>query len=154
MLKIANRTIGESVTAKATAQAVVSNSNEPQNAVTSHEYYRDKFEHVQKNKEARDEKSAALFGTIFGGPLIGTRVGEPIVDKTDQKKSDLRDMIEKSSEEIKKLEAELAEVYDSSFVSTSNWFIGRDAGEQEESNVNQVTARKTTRSSTGSDDND
>jgi hypothetical protein len=156
MLKIANRIVGESITAKAIDQEAVSISNTAQTAITSREYYRDKFEEVQKNKEARDEKSGgSLFGTIFHGPLVGTRVGEPIADKTDDKKNELRDMISKASEEIKKLEADLANVYDSSFVATGDWFSGRDKGAefQGESNVNQVTARKrTTRSSSGSDD--
>jgi hypothetical protein len=150
MLKIANRIVGESVTVKATDHEAV--SKQPQTGVTSREYYRDKFEEVQKNKEARQEKGTdSLIGTIFLGPLIGTRVGEPIADKTDQKKNEMRDMIEKTSEEIQKVEAELADVYDSSFIATGDFFSGRDRG-QGESNVNHVTARKTTRSSTGSDD--
>jgi hypothetical protein len=124
------------------------------------ESYRQKLEQVEKNKEARDESnSASLFGSIFLGPLVGTVVGGPIAGKSDHetKKDDLRSMIEKENEEIKKLEAELAEVYDSNFVATANWFSGRDEGVefQGESNVNQTTARKlTAKTSFSSDDDD
>jgi hypothetical protein len=155
MLKISNRVTGESVRAKATDVEAV--SNQPQTAVsnklTSREFYRDKFE-VQKNKEAREEKSAASsLGTILFGPLIGTRVGEPVVNKTDQNKNDLRDMIEKQSEEIKKLEAELAEMYDSNFVTTSDLFSGYDEAAGE-SNVNRATAEKPKRKTSFDPDND
>ncbi len=73
-------------------------------------------------------------------------MGSPIAGKSDHenKKDDLRSMIEKENEEIKKLQAELNEVYDSSFVATANWFSGRDEGAefQGESSVNQATAKK------------
>jgi hypothetical protein len=151
MVKIANRIIGESATGKVTGQDAV--SNPPQGAtkiasskLTAQEFYKDKFEQVQKNKEAREEKSSwTFFGALFLGPLVGTSIGGPIADKTEDKnkKNDLRDMIEKGREQIKKLEAELAEVYDSSFVATGDWFSGRDKG-AESTNVNHVTAKKQT----------
>ncbi len=126
--------------------------------LTTQESYGQQLEQVQKNKEAREVNgNSSLFGTIFRGPLIGTVVGSPIADKADHenKKDDLRRMIEKESEEIKKLEAELAEVYDSNFVATTNWFVGGDQGAefQGESNVNQTTATELkAKSSFGSDD--
>jgi len=125
--------------------------------LTAQESYGHQLQQIEKNKEAREEKSSASFGTIFLGPLIGTVVGRPIADKADHKnkKDDLRSMIEKASEEIKKLEEELAEVYDSNFVATSNWLFGRDEGaeSQGDSNVNQTTATKLkAKRSFGSDD--
>jgi hypothetical protein len=128
--------------------------------LTSQESYGHQLEQIKKNKEARDEKSSfSSLGSIFLGPLVGTAVGSPIAGKSDHenKKNDLRSMIETASEEVKKLQAELDEVYDSSFVATGNWFSGRDEGVefQGESNVNQSTARKlTTKTSFGSDDDD
>ncbi len=109
--------------------------------------YQHQVEQVEKNKEAKEEKSSfTISGSIFLGPLVGTALGGPIAGKSDHenKKDDLRSMIEKESEEIKKLQAELNEVYDSSFVATANWFSGRDEGAefQGESNVNQATAKK------------
>lgn len=109
--------------------------------------YRHLREKIEQDKEAREEKgNGSLFGSIFGGLLVGTSVGGDIAGKSDleKKKNDLRDMIEKESEEIKKLQAELDEVYDSNFVATANWLSGRDEGTeiQGDSNVNQATARK------------
>lgn len=128
--------------------------------LTSQESYSHQLEEIKKNKEARDEKSSgSFFGSIFLGPLVGTVVGNPIAGKSDHenKKDDLRSMIETASEEIKKLQAGLNEVYDSSFVSTGNSFSGRDEGVevQGESKINQATARKlSTKTSFGSDDDD
>lgn len=114
--------------------------------LTSQESYGHQLEQIEKNKEAREEKSGfSFFGSIFLGPLVGTVVGGSIADKPDhEKKNDLRSMIENANEEIKKLQAELDEVYDSNFVATANWLSGRDEGTeiQGESNVNQATARK------------
>jgi hypothetical protein len=80
--------------------------------------------------------------------LVGTFVGENVAGKSDleNKKNDLRSMMETASEEIKKLQSELDEVYDSNFVSTGNWFSGRDKDVefQGESNFNPTTAKKQT----------
>jgi hypothetical protein len=115
--------------------------------LTSQESYGHQLEQIEKNKEAREEKNSfSLFGSIFLGPLVGTVVGGPIAGKSDHenKKDDLRSMIEKENEEIKKLQTELDEVYDSNFVATANWLDGRDEGAelQGESNLNQTTAKK------------
>ena len=116
--------------------------------LTSQESYGHQLEQIEKNKEARDEKSGfSSIGSIFLGPLVGTALGSPIAGKSidhENKKDDLRSLIEKENEEIKKLQAELDEVYDSNFVATANWLSGRDEGAeiQGESNVNQTTAKK------------
>jgi hypothetical protein len=78
---------------------------------------------IEREKEAKEENHpATLWGTIFDGPIIGSAIGNGIdtnVSDTEANKSPLRDLVGASAEEMKKLQEQMKEVYDNSFVETA-----------------------------------
>ena len=100
-------------------------------------------EEANKAKEAREENgNGSLFGTIFGGPLIGTFIGDAIGSNTETKKNDLRKQIEAMQKEVGKLEEELAEIQDNSFIETfGDWLTGSDGGESDIVAATKVTPK-------------
>ncbi len=101
--------------------------------LTAQQNYDQKKEQVEKNREAReDSNTGSILGTIFGGPLVGTFIGNATDEKssrTEIKQSDVRKLTEAMQNEAKKLEKDLAEVYDNAFIETvGGWLTGSDSG--------------------------
>ena len=95
---------------------------------------------ANKEKEAREENiNGSLFGTIIDGLLIGTFIGDAIGSNTETKQNDLRKHIEATQKEVEKLEEEVAEAQDNSFLETfGDWLTGSDGG------VSDIVATKLT----------
>ncbi len=110
--------------------------------------YEHAMEKVKQNKEAREEsQTGSLFGTIFGGPIVGTHIGNAIETEasTETNKSPVRDLLGTTEAEVKKMQAGLSEIYDSSFVETGGGFVGDD-GVQSDATDTKVSHTETKKS--------
>jgi hypothetical protein len=85
-------------------------------------YERSKTE-IEQAKEAREEKQSANFwGTIYGGPFIGSLIGNAVetdASGTEANKSPVRDLLETTAEEMKKIQEQMKEIQDNSFIETA-----------------------------------
>jgi hypothetical protein len=92
---------------------------------------------AEKAKEASSDQGA-LFGTIFGGPIIGSFIGEaaPKLSNTETKQSEARKLAEAMQKEVEELQKQMEEVQDNSFIETlGNWMTGADNGVADMSQV-------------------
>lgn len=95
--------------------------------------YQSSFRQTQKNKEAREEGSPTPFGTIVGGPLIGTRIGQPIGESParERQRPESKDIDEQQAK-IQRLQRDLQQREKSNkrgdVDKFGRWMVGDDGG--------------------------
>ncbi|HSE41191.1 MAG TPA: hypothetical protein VLH08_10555 [Acidobacteriota bacterium] len=100
--------------------------------LTAHKSYQQASKEIEQNKEAKESNSGALFGTIFGGPVIGTLIGQGIETEASHKEQNpLRDLLGQMESEVKQMEEQLKKMQDDAFIETVGGFFGYDKGQTE-----------------------